>query len=132
MHVILSTAEEEKKRKYCDAAEVRRASFTPLVVSVDGVLGREAECFVKLLAEKNCYQMEKITSRSSGMDNMLSFAILRATNLCQVVQPWMMWLVCQNLYIKWLRYVLLFYFFTFSIHVIFCTTLCGLLTCLYV
>ena len=49
---ILSTAEEEKKRKYCDAAEVRRASFTPLVISVDGVLGQEAECFVKLLAEK--------------------------------------------------------------------------------
>ena len=41
---ILSSAEEEKKRKYNDAAEARRASFTPLVVSVDGVLGREAEC----------------------------------------------------------------------------------------
>ena len=36
---ILSSAEEEKKRKYNDAAEARRASFTPLVVSVDGVLG---------------------------------------------------------------------------------------------
>ena len=49
---ILSSAEEEKKRKYCDAAEVRRASFTSLVVSVDAVLGREAECFIELLAEK--------------------------------------------------------------------------------
>ena len=36
---VLSSADEEKKRKYNDAAEARRASFTPLVVSVDGVLG---------------------------------------------------------------------------------------------
>ena len=40
---VLSSAQEEKKRKYNDAAEARRASFTPLVVSVDGVLDREAE-----------------------------------------------------------------------------------------
>ena len=33
---ILSSAEEEKKRKYSDAAEARCASFTPLLVSVDG------------------------------------------------------------------------------------------------
>ena len=49
---VLSSAEEEKKRKYIDAAEARRASFTPLVVSVGGVLGREAECFIQLLADK--------------------------------------------------------------------------------
>ena len=48
---VLSSAEEEKI-KYCDAAEVRRASFTPLVVSVDGVLGREADHFIQHLAEK--------------------------------------------------------------------------------
>ena len=48
---VLSSAEEEKI-KYCDAAEVRRTSFTPLVVSVDGVLGREADHFIQHLAEK--------------------------------------------------------------------------------
>ena len=53
---VLSSAEEEKKRKYIDAAEARRASFTPLVVSVDGVLGREAECFIQLLADKIALQ----------------------------------------------------------------------------
>ena len=36
---VLSSAEEEKKRKYNDAAEAWRSSFTPLVVSVDGVVG---------------------------------------------------------------------------------------------
>ena len=49
---ILLSAEEEKKRKYNDAAEAWRASFTPLVLSVDGDLGREAECFILFLAEK--------------------------------------------------------------------------------
>ena len=49
---ILSTDEEEKKKRmYCDASEVRCASFTS-VVSVGGVLGRETEFFVKLLADK--------------------------------------------------------------------------------
>ena len=43
---ILSSAEEEKKRKYSEAAALHRASFTPLVVSVDGVLGREANLLI--------------------------------------------------------------------------------------
>ena len=34
---ILSSAEEAKKKKYSEAAALRRASFTPFVVSVDGV-----------------------------------------------------------------------------------------------
>ena len=56
---VLSSAEEEKKRKYNDAAEAWRASFTPLVVSVDGVLGREAECFIQLLADKIALKWKK-------------------------------------------------------------------------
>jgi len=38
----LSTAEKEKKRKYTHEAHVRHASFSPFVVSVDGVLAQEA------------------------------------------------------------------------------------------
>ncbi|KAL5479783.1 hypothetical protein EMCRGX_G023360 [Ephydatia muelleri] len=49
---ILTSAEEEKKKKYSEAAALHRASFTPLVVSLDGVLGREANVIVKHLAEK--------------------------------------------------------------------------------
>ena len=58
---ILSSAEEEKKRKYNDAAEARHASFTPLVVSVDGVLGRELECFIQLLTDKIAQKWRKKT-----------------------------------------------------------------------
>ena len=59
---VLSSVEEEKKRKYNEAAEAWRASFTPLVVSVDGVLGREAECFdhtTRGLADKMAQKWKK-------------------------------------------------------------------------
>ena len=36
---VLATAGREKKRKYAEAAEARRASFSPFVLSVDGVNG---------------------------------------------------------------------------------------------
>ena len=45
---ILSSAEHEKKNKYTAAAEPRHATFTPFVVSVDGIFGREATCFLKI------------------------------------------------------------------------------------
>ena len=79
---ILTSAEEEKKKKYSEAAALHRASFTPLVVSVDGVLGREANFIVKHLAEKLAHKWEKFNSEVLGwMRARLSFAILRATNL---------------------------------------------------
>ena len=40
---VLCSAEQEKKIKYSAAVEERRASFTPFVVSVDGVLGHDAQ-----------------------------------------------------------------------------------------
>ena len=42
---VLASAEEDKKRKYSNACADRRASFTPLCLSVDGLLGGEAEVF---------------------------------------------------------------------------------------
>ena len=38
MSTVLASAEEEKKRKYLSTAELRHASFTPFVVSVDGAI----------------------------------------------------------------------------------------------
>ena len=80
---ILSSDEEEMKRKYNDAAEARRASFTPLVVSVDGVLGQEAECFIQLLADKIAQKWKTTYAEVAGwIRARLSFAILRVTNVC--------------------------------------------------
>ena len=48
---VLGTAEGEKKHKYLQACQDRRATFTPLCVSVDGTLGSEAELFVRRLGD---------------------------------------------------------------------------------
>ena len=47
---VLCSAEGEK-HKYLQACQNRRATFTPLCVSVDGMLGSEAEFFVKRLRD---------------------------------------------------------------------------------
>ena len=48
---ILSSGEQEKKRKYLEAVEARHVSFTLFVMSVDGFLGRESAHFLKRLAD---------------------------------------------------------------------------------
>jgi hypothetical protein len=52
VEAVLSYAETEKKRKYGQACKERRASFTPIVASVDGALGKEASFFLKHLSER--------------------------------------------------------------------------------
>ena len=49
---------QEKKKKYLEAVQTRHATFSPFVVSVDGVLGREANVLIKRLAEKIAYKWE--------------------------------------------------------------------------
>jgi len=80
---VLATAEEEKKHKYLSAAELRHASFTPFVVSVDGALGHKALMFLQHLAERLSCSWDK----SYGHVLMwicvhLAFVVIRATNLC--------------------------------------------------
>jgi len=52
-HDVLSTAKSEKKRKYLQACQDQHATFTPLCVSVDGMLGSEAEFFVNPSSPKS-------------------------------------------------------------------------------
>ena len=52
VEAVLSSAEKEKQRKYSEAVEARWAFFTPFVVSVDGVLGCEANYLLKRFADK--------------------------------------------------------------------------------
>ena len=80
---ILSSAEQEKKRKYSEAVEARRASFTPFVMSVDGFLGREAAHFLKRLADHLSSRWSKPYSEvMRWLRARLLFATIRATNLC--------------------------------------------------
>ena len=80
---VLLTAEIEKKRKYLDASVARRAHFTPLCFSVDGLVSPEAASFLKRLA----YCLSARWDRSYAdvifwIRARLAFAILRATVLC--------------------------------------------------
>ena len=50
---VLSSVEAEMKKKYNNAANDRRASFTSFVVSVDGALTCEATNYLKHLSEQN-------------------------------------------------------------------------------
>ena len=80
---VLSVAENEKKRKYLDAAVARRAHFTPLCFSVDGIAGSEAASFLNRLAY--CLSARWWRSYANIMFwicAQLSFDILRATVLC--------------------------------------------------
>ena len=49
---ILITGERENKAKYAEVCLERRALFTPLCVSVDGLLGCETSSFIKRLADQ--------------------------------------------------------------------------------
>ena len=80
---VLFQAETEKKQKYSAAASARRAHFTPLCFSVDGLAGSEATCFIKRLATGLSSKWERNYSEVlCWIRTRLAFAILRATGLC--------------------------------------------------
>ena len=82
-HDGLGLAEIEKKRKYLQAGQDQRATFTPLCVSVDGTFGSEAEFYVKRLGDFLAARWERPYSVVMGWVRVrLSFAILRAALLC--------------------------------------------------
>ena len=77
---ILKRAEAEKKEKYLKACEERRALFTPLCVTVDGMLGLEASRFLKQLSEQLAYKWERSYSTiMSWVRTQITFSILRAS-----------------------------------------------------
>ena len=82
-HDVLSTANGEKKCKYLQACQDQWATFTPLCVSVDGILGSEAEFFVKRMSDILVAKWERSYSVVTGWVRAhFSFAILRAALLC--------------------------------------------------
>ena len=65
------------------ACQDRRACFTPLCVSVDGMLGVETEFFLKRLGDYLAVKWERPFSViMCWIRARLSFAILRAIMLC--------------------------------------------------
>ena len=80
---VLGTAEKGKKSKYSSACEDRRALFTPVCCSVDGMLGGEAKVFLKKLGERISVKWGKSIGEVMGwIRTRLTFAVLRASILC--------------------------------------------------
>jgi hypothetical protein len=80
---LLQSAESQKKSKYHDACEMGHASFTPLVVTADGLFGREAKSFIHHLCERIALKWGKNHSEVCHWVRVrLSFSILRATEFC--------------------------------------------------
>ena len=81
---VLQHNEQEKKRKYNPRImEVEQGTFTPIVVTVKGVMGPEATRFHKTLAgkiaEKTEEQYQDVTRL---IKTKLSFLVQRAALLC--------------------------------------------------
>ena len=80
---VLKNAEREKKAKYSTACEDRHASFTPLCISVDGLVGAEMKTFLKVLAQKLSTKWDRpYSSTLYWIRTKLSFSLIRATNMC--------------------------------------------------
>jgi hypothetical protein len=80
---VSESQEKEKKRKCLGACLEDRRHFTPFVLSVDGLLGREAKTFAKRLAVKLAGKWQKPHSQACGyVKARLSMAAVRATHLC--------------------------------------------------
>ena len=80
---ILANHEKEKKKKYNDACLARRRHFTPLVFSVDGMRGAEADAASKRLAALLSEKWKRSYSEVCGyVRSRLSFAIARTLTLC--------------------------------------------------
>ena len=80
---VLESQEKEKKRKYLGPCLENRRHFTPFVLSVDGLLGREAKTFAKRLAVKLAGKWQKPYSQVAGyVKARLGIAAVGATHLC--------------------------------------------------
>ena len=102
---VIELQEQEKKRKYSKKCLEQRRNFTPFVLSVDGMMGKEAQALLKHLADIYVAKWDLIYSQIRGYLNAkISIACLRAAHRClrgsrvpssricrshlQVDQPW--------------------------------------------
>ena len=84
MHHHTYTGAIEKKKLYKKAVEDRRGTFTPFVTSVDGLLHREAEHFLKHIATSIAAEWEKSYAETCAFvrSTRLLFALVRASSSC--------------------------------------------------
>ena len=80
---ILDSGALEKKKLYKKAVEDRRGTFTPFVISIDGLLYSEAEHFLKHISTSIAAKWEKLYAETCAFIRArLLFALVRASSLC--------------------------------------------------
>ena len=80
---FLSQAHWRRRECTKKAVEDRRGTFTPFVLSVDGLLHKEASHFLKHMATALSSKWDKAYSiTSSYVRSRLAFAGVRAVSLC--------------------------------------------------
>ena len=80
---VLLRQEKEKKDKYGALCIARRRTFTPLVFSVDGLLGKEATAASKRLASSLAAKWKHSYSEICGfVRSRLSIALIRSSSHC--------------------------------------------------
>jgi hypothetical protein len=80
---VLAAHEQEKKKKYLEACLGQRQKFSPFVVSMNGLFGKEAKTLLKKLSALLSKKWEKPYSEvCSYINAQMSIAIVRATHLC--------------------------------------------------
>ena len=78
---VLELAERGKKRKYLKACLENRRHFTPFVVSADGLLGREANTYLRRIAALLAVKWDRPYSQVCGfVKARMAIAIVRATS----------------------------------------------------
>ena len=80
---VLARQEKEKKGKYLQHCLDRRRQFTPLVFSVDGLKGVEAESAMKRLASLLAAKWKRSYSEVCGfVSSRLAITLVRTTSMC--------------------------------------------------
>eukprot|EP00957_Ditylum_brightwellii_P163881 12476371-Ditylum_brightwellii.AAC.1 len=80
---VLEKQEKDKKRKYLQACIDQRRHFSPFVVSVDGMLGKEAAIVLKRISQKLAQKWDCPMSYASNyVKTTMSIGLVRATHCC--------------------------------------------------
>ena len=80
---VLEQQEDEKKKKYAKQCLKQRKSFTPFVVSIDGMFGTEAKALLKNIAFIMSEKWDLTYSQVRGyLNSKISISILRAVHRC--------------------------------------------------
>ena len=80
---VLRNAEVSKKRKYKHLCEQQRRTFVPFIMSACGILGNEANNFLRRLALLWSEKFDEPQCRSRQFINTrLDISLIRSCNLC--------------------------------------------------